>query len=566
MVYKIYLIGFTSFCLFIGCRATHEIPYLELSAVRQAAYNEHFQEGEQAGKIKGEKIGYQVGFEAGEKQSQVNYEIGLHDGYLKAYETANESIKKDRNSDLVPNHIAKVYLESAKYAGEGGAKPFLDTMLNRQMRFAARKFDTMPYYQHGFNAGWGSYAKGHLKVQLSHLVEVNPQIEYDFPKAQYDFIFNELKKIHELQLASNPYPHEPRKIFSNMLKRIHLDILDYLGRKLSLTALDNELLKNEYLKAHDDMVGTYYTNFRNIINHETIETKHKGFYDLMTYYYGDAFIRVVRDGICGVADVMFTFVKKNSLYAGVNGLDNIGEGHICQVVMEKVVSPLKLHIDRITLGYDYDVAIPTIEATLKTHFSNLVLETREVLYPELIEQSVQLKDGTTTHITLQLYAYVGLSVNPDFIGITHSLSDAASFLSAKISDKPFVLPHVFHVGYKVVNTDVTAAFEYETPRYSIFGKLFFWKKSKFPKKQIVKQKKTIDMSKEYENIFNQHKYKVTYDFISAIVQKQDLNTNCMNIFLPIVEKIFEPLLSVPTSHYVVRMAFGSQQKEILRTF
>jgi hypothetical protein len=420
----------------------------------------------------------------------------------------------------------------------------------------------MQVYKNGVQAGWDKYAKGHISVQLSEKVEVNPNLKYDFPKGQYDSIAAKMQGIQQARLSSTPYPHTERGLFSDALKRIHLDILDYIAAKLSLTSTESNLLQAEYLKAHDDMVGIYYNNFRNIINHENIEMKHKNFYNFNTYYYSDAFIRVVRDGICGVSDVMFTFVKKNSLYASVTGLDNIGEGHICQLVMEKVVFPIKVHLDRITLGYDYNVAIPRIIASLNENLSKIVLETREVPYPELVRQTVTLSDGTIAHLTLQLYAYVGLSVDQELID--HTLSDEGSFIKVKISDKPFVLHQVFHVAYKVINTDVTSMFQYETPKYSFFGKVFFWKKP--PKIQKVMQKKKIDMSKEYENLFNQHKTKVTYEIISEIVKKQNLSSNCMNTFLPMVEKFFEPLLSIPTSHYAIKLDFGNQHKEIFRTF
>ena len=341
-------------------------------------------------------------------------------------------------------------------------------------------------------------------------------------------------------------------------------MLKYVAHHVNLTASESALMLIEYDKIHDDLTTIYYKYFMRIIESENIDMQKNGFYSFKLYHNVNAFVEVVNAGACSVVDLIFTYVKKNALYSSVKGLDNLGEGHICQILMEEVLRKFRVHTERIALGYDYETVKPEIEISLRQSLVNSVVESRTIAYPKPIVEKFKAKDGSDVTVTMELYAFVGLGLQQQAITLGHTLSPSSSNLVVQISDEAYLLPQFIHVGYKVVSTEVTM--EYKTQVNKTTNQYSIWS---LPKEgistsstKVVTAQKTVSVD-EYEKIFQAHKHLLSYDNIAVLLKNTRLNKSCVQIFRGTVLKVLEPAMSLPTCRYKALLNFGSSEEILL---
>ena len=550
-----------SFMLF-ACSTDKTLVFLESKAAVNSVKNRNYAREYDNGFKKGYDLGYTEGYQKGFADAQKKYYVqGIHDGYIQAIEAARQ-----RKEDIMPDRVAQGYFEKyQERCGAGGALSTFDCMMEKiKGYYIDKQFDTIPPYKHGFYAGWRKafdsiYAP--LHVMERQIVYPNPM---GSEKLLIDYDSSVVLKVREISL--NTHPSRNLTTFASALCEVNKGILRYVAYRLNLSATEEREMYAEYNKMHSKHAAICFNSFKRIIESENINVQSKGFYNFNLYHNTNVFMEVVSSQACSMVDLILTYVKKNALYSSVWGLNYMGEGHICQIIIEEVLRKFRIHTERLALGYDYQIARPEIEVSLRQSLANVVVESRVVEYPKPFEAKVKATDGSDVTIKMQLYAFVGLGLQREVIELGHTLSGNSSNLIVKISDVPYLMPQFFHVGYKILNTDVTI--EYTTAvnktstQYSIWnlpaGGVATAKSESIQTKKVV----TIDA---FEKVFEANKYRVSYENVAAHLKTTKLNQACVQQFNSIVVKVLEPALSLPNSRYKAFLNFGSSNSLILNT-
>ena len=548
----------------IGACTPKTRPFIEHHAfeisVKNRKYAKGYDNGFKEGKEKGLKDGYQKGYA---EAKALYYEQGVHDGYLEAIEAA-----KAKKIDMMPDKIAQAYFDKyGERCGAGGALSTLLCIEQKVLSHHKRKMDTLPYFQNGFNKGFNvafDSIFSPLAIMDRQIVSIN---ESDIDKLFIDYDSSVVLKVKDIALSNSPQSNPQNlDIFRSALYEVHKNMLRYVANRVNLGPSETEEMYKEYDKIHLKLSSTYYQYFLRIIESENINLPNTGFYNFKLYHNINAFMEVVNAGACSMVDLIFTYVKKNPLYASVYGLDNMGNGHICQILIEEVLKKFRINTERIALGYDYQIVRPEIEVSLRQTLFNSVIETRIVEYPKPFKAKVKANDGSEVVITMQLYAFVGLGLQQETILLSHTLSNNSSNLIVNISDVPYLLPQFFHVGYKILNTDVTIEYATEinktTNRYSIWNLPSEGISASETKTVISKKTVSID---EFEKVFQAHKEEASYENVSAHLKKSVLSQSSVVQFRSIVLKVIEPALSLPNSRYKAYLNFGSSSAVLINT-
>lgn len=548
--------------LFFGACQTHKTrPFIEHHAYYDGAtyryYNEGYSEGHKIGFTSGHEKGYLKGITEAKLKY---YEQGTHDGHINAIKDA-----KNRKVDITPDKIAQGYFEKyGTLCGAGGAFSLFECMEAKIKGYLERKLDTMPYYNRGFLFGRSLFIDSlyrPLAVMRRETVLPNPPSD---GALFIDYDSSVVLKIREIALDNNQYSARNFSIFSSALKEVNIGMLKYVAYRVNLSKAEQAVMLKEYNTIHNDLASINYKYFMRIIESENINLKAKNFYSMRLYHNVNAFMEVVNAGACSTVDLIFTYVKKNSLYASVKGLDNLGEGHICQILMEEVLKKFRIHTERIALGYDYEIVRPEIEISLRQSIVNTVLETRIIEYPEPITAKLKGNDGSDITIKMQLYAHVSLGLQQKSIILGHTLSPNSSNLVVQISDEPYLMPQFVHIGYKIISTEVTVQYattiNKSTNQYSIWSlpNEGITKSST----QVIMNQKTVSVE-EYEKIFQANKYLLSYSNIVGYLKNVPLNKSCIQLFRNTVIKVLEPAMSPASCRYKALLEFGASKEVLL---
>lgn len=473
-------------------------------------------EGIPIGKAKGVKEGYKKGYRDGLKQ-------GKTEGVV-------EHLEKLNRIDTFSWHYE--FSNSFKWQNEvlrrkSNIEELIEIGYQRGLKVVADSA-----FRNGFKVGFDSIY--HINLRSGENIKLK---EYDIPpKIEYDEIAKLLLKVQGNSIIAE------KGFFSIAVKQVHIEILNYLAKRLDLSTIETSDVFSEYEKMHDRLVDLYYEKYLLLIKNKQIPNK-KSFYDYKYYYSVNSFLSIIRSGICSVSDVVITYAKSNTQYAAINGLEVMG--HLCEIIMEELLYHIEDRFVKSAVTYDYNSNINDLDQTCNRILESIILSTETQI--DKVTETITLSNNFNAKIEMKIETVynIGFDLEEFELNVNHNAQEFFIFLPKT----PKILSIAFQ-SYKIVKIENT--FKYEQTK-NIKRLLRF--KSEPKEKKIMTESTGVLNEADFEDIFNKNKPTIK-DLKTKALKKKDLG-----YVVDILTKTLEPALALPHSCYDVVLRIGNSGKD-----
>lgn len=347
------------------------------------------------------------------------------------------------------------------------------------------------------------------------------------------------------------YSFASRVSFSQTLYNIHQRLIDYLGKRLSLTKNQLGDMYQEYEKIHKNLVLKYYLYYINNSKLNNLDES-RPYYNYWYFRSMDILVRIVGAGLCSLADTLITYASSNSRYATFTGIEILGK--TCETLIQDVLYPMEKRLKDEALILDYDRNITRIETVTKDILRGIIIgyDTDSLR----VDTTIVLNKKYKVDIAMSLKTTYDLRLDTKHLKVT--VNHRRREFIVHLSNQARVY-NVIHQGYKLL--DVVNHYRYV--------KNMERNKDVFPLKYLFTKEVNIPIIGDTFYIIPHQATKILYAYIfngiymqnrptySEVVGKtRILPPRIVSAIKDLVGKIIEPAVTLPRCCYKVTLNFG----------
>ncbi|WP_375560190.1 hypothetical protein ACE193_21155 [Bernardetia sp. OM2101] len=529
-------------------------------------YKQGHEEGYSEGYAKGIKKGQDEGYELGFNEKLVN----MDSSWLK-YAIPIVMTPTSSDSSKIGNLRAMNEKDAAKYYNlqyladafwgafkrSGNAKAQIDLYresVRRNILEEAYDSTSSKYKEiraKVYNMGWRDGYQNAYNILLKKGQNITLK-EVDLPST-LDYV-QLVEDIHTIQGKSI---YEDASTFSALIKKIHLDMIDYLSLRLELSAIEREDAILQYERIHPALASQYYEKYLSIYRVWGIEADAKSsFYNYHSYHTTHSLIDIIAWDLCSVADVVLTYSKENSQYASIIGLET---GNVCWVLKEDYLQTIYYNLLKVAFGNDLNRVAPQMQSGVQQSLTNFVAEVQK--HEKIVTETVELSEGESAQVTMKITSLytIGFELDEISVDIDHKKQN----VNVQVSRTPRLLNIVQQEGVVLKVVTKKEYTETKDVEKTVVGlKPIIKGEEKIydaKKKETKKIAKVVVANSAFQAIFEKHK--PDEEEIKSKMQKLPLDAY-ENISI-LLQKVIEPAISLPDANYKATFKYGGKSIQLV---
>lgn len=401
-----------------------------------------------------------------------------------------------------------------------------------------------------YNEGWRNGFQTAYNIHLKQGQNVTLK-EIKLPSA-LDYV----QLVEDIHVIQGKSIYEDATTFSNLIKKVHVDMIDYLSLRLDLSETERRDALVEYDSIHPLIASQYYEKYLSIYRSWGIEAENKSdFYNYHFYHTTHSLIDVISSGLCSVADVCLTYSKSNSQYAAIVGLET---GNVCWVLREDYLQTIYYNLLKVAFSRDLNTVVPEMQSSIRQSLSDFNAESQ--IHKKTVTKVVPLSEGEEAEITMEITSVynTGFELSDISVEADHKKQN----VNVKVARTPRLLGIIQQQGrvLKVITRkEYTQTKEIEKTAVGI--KPIFRGEEKIYDKDKKETKKIAEVTVS-EKVFNQilEENKPTEEEIKKEMKKLPLDA--YQGITTLLKKVVEPAVSLPNTNYKTTFKYGGKKFNI----
>ena len=325
-------------------------------------------------------------------------------------------------------------------------------------------------------------------------------------------------------------------VFAEALDSVNLPVLRYLNSLYAedLTAQEKKDVFDFYFRINKDLAETYYATYLRLCLQRNF--RHQvPYFDYRYYQSAEAFLDVVRTGLCSIAEACYAYAKGNRRPFETIDFYVMGSG--CELIIKDVLPQIETCLSKQMLILDYDECIPSLQASTQI----LLTEETAVIRSETKKISESINASGTCKATVDMdiitICEIGYTIDDLIVSVNHS--EQCFFITISATPRLLnIISQDYHVRSLSTKSDGPCTCD-----------------------DCISCTKTCRCKvseSDLKKLFNDHKPEISE--LQSL--KDPLGAEEADRIIPDLRKILEPAISLPPGLYEVKLEFGGSKQTI----